>query len=353
MGKRGPLFVLAVFTVGCATGGSGVAPLSASRSRPGLFIEVAAQPVPLNPTDPTQVAVGSLRFRGGLALSSRDPRFGGLSDLRVDDDLESVIGITDEGCWWTARLIYDARGFLTGFADVRVGRLHDQEGRPLPDKAWQDAESLARLADGTRVVGFERQQRLWQYGAGSLDGQARAIAGPPGLHSAPRNGGIEALTTLRDGRLLALTEELKERGTVRGWVLAQGDWARLSYRYERGLRPAGAATLPSGDVLVLDRAFDDATGVEIRIQRVPEADIRSGAVLEGTTIARLARPLTIDNFEGIDTRRGPGGESLVYLLSDDNFEAAQRTLLLLFALEEEPQAAGGTAAAPRVRGWGA
>ena len=33
-------------------------------------------------------------------------------------------------------------------------------------------------------------------------------------------------------------------------------------------------------------------------------------------------------------RRGPDGETLIYLLSDDNFSALQDTLLLLFALEE-------------------
>jgi hypothetical protein len=257
----------------------------------------------------------------------------------VDEDRASVVGITDEGGWWTGRLVYDARGFLTGFVDARVGRLHDIEGRLLPDKDWQDAESLARLPNGLRVIGFERHQRLWQYGADSLDGHARAFQAPPGLDNAPRNGGIEAMTSLRDGRLLAITEDLKERGTVRGWVECRNEWSRLSYRYERGLRPSAAATLPSGDVLILDRGYDRETGVEVRIQRVPVADIRPNAVLGGTTIARISRPLTVDNFEGLDARAGAPGESLLYLLSDDNFDNQQRTLLLLFALDDGPPVA--------------
>jgi len=44
--------------------------------------------------------------------------------------------------------------------------------------------------------------------------------------------------------------------------------------------------------------------------------------------------LTIDNFEGIEARRGTRGEIFVYLISDDNFNTDQRTLLMMFELVE-------------------
>ena len=37
---------------------------------------------------------------------------------------------------------------------------------------------------------------------------------------------------------------------------------------------------------------------------------------------------------GNDARRGPGGEALVYVLSDDNDNPLQRTYLLMFELIE-------------------
>jgi len=40
----------------------------------------------------------------------------------------------------------------------------------------------------------------------------------------------------------------------------------------------------------------------------------------------------IDNMEGIAVRRGTNGETLLYMISDDNFSARQRTLLLMFEL---------------------
>jgi hypothetical protein len=45
----------------------------------------------------------------------------------------------------------------------------------------------------------------------------------------------------------------------------------------------------------------------------------------------LRARLTYD--EGVDARRGPDRETLVYLMSDDNFSSLQRTLLLMFTLE--------------------
>ena len=42
----------------------------------------------------------------------------------------------------------------------------------------------------------------------------------------------------------------------------------------------------------------------------------------------------IDNMEGLSVRTGSGGETLVYAISDDNFNAPlQQNLLMLFELK--------------------
>ena len=92
--------------------------------------------------------------------------------------------------------------------------------------------------------------------------------------------------------------------------------------------------MPDGDLLVIERSFNLIDGVAIRLQRIAAADIRPGTTLNGTTLAVLRRPVTLDNMEGIAARRGENGETLLYLISDDNFRQLQRTLLLVFALEE-------------------
>ena len=40
----------------------------------------------------------------------------------------------------------------------------------------------------------------------------------------------------------------------------------------------------------------------------------------------------IDNMEGLAVRRGPKGETLLYMISDNNFSPFQRTVLLMFEL---------------------
>ena len=82
------------------------------------------------------------------------------------------------------------------------------------------------------------------------------------------------------------------------------------------------------------RHFSVLGGARVRLERVPAGAIRAGAVLQGALVARFERPLTVDNFEGVAAVQGEGGETLVYILSDDNFNFLQRTLLLLFRLQQ-------------------
>ena len=96
----------------------------------------------------------------------------------------------------------------------------------------------------------------------------------------------------------------------------------------------GAATLPDCDVIFIERSFSFLAGLDIRIRRVAASAIQAGAELAPKIIARLSNSLTIDNFEGIAARRNDAGETLIYILSDDNFSLLQRTLLFMFRLDD-------------------
>jgi hypothetical protein len=305
--------------------------LAAKAAPRGDAVAVETVPVLLNPADPSQTAVGPLVWRGGLALRSADRRFGGLSDLVVSPDGRSLVAVSDEGHILTARPLYDARGFLSGLEGSALHPLRDTEGKPLAGKRQQDAESLVQMGDGSFIVGFERWHRLWRYPSGP-DGPAQPVDPPKDLEDAPENGGIETLVRLSGERLLALTEEKQKQGILEGWLRHGGRWEGIGYRLEGALRPSGGCLLPSGDLLVLERSYTKETGVTARLRRLPAASVVPGAVLEGTAIATLARPLTVDNFEGLSCRAGKSGETLVYVISDDNFSPDQRTLLLMFAL---------------------
>ena len=301
-------------------------------------VAVRATPVPLSPTDPGQRVVGRLEYRGGLHLVSDDPRFGGISSLRVLSGGERMVAVTDEGQWLSARLV-QREGLLEGIEDVEMGRLLDPDGKPPGGKDSHDAESLALLPDGSFVVGFEREHRLLRYpaGTGRPDGVPVPVPSPPGLEKAPSNGGIEALVALRGGALFALTEYWIEKDQIVGWTEGPDRWKRLGLRFEGALRPSDGAALPRGDVPILERGYNPERGVvSVRVRQIPHRTVRPGAALGGRLVADFAPPLTLDNYEGIATVPERGGGVHVYLVSDDNFNPAQkqRTLLLKFALRK-------------------
>jgi hypothetical protein len=307
-------------------GGAGAEPIALDSKRIALDSEF-----------PETASVGRLAYRGGIAVSSNDKRFGGLSGLLVTDSGRRIVAVSDAGRWLTARLVYGSDGHLEGIADGEIGPLVDPRGAPVGGSRHGDAETMARLADGV-AVGFEGLPRIWRYRASTppFSRPPTAIAAPPALRRATSNRGLEALTALADGRLFALAEELPAGpGLGAGWVSTgppRHDWSPVSWKLGGLFVPTGAATLPDGDVVVLERRFTWIGGLASRIVLVPAAGIVAGAVLEGEELARLEGTLVRENFEGIDAVSGPGGETRIYLVSDDNFHALQRTLLLCFAL---------------------
>jgi hypothetical protein len=70
----------------------------------------------------------------------------------------------------------------------------------------------------------------------------------------------------------------------------------------------------------------------MRIRRVPLADIVPGVVLEGSLLITADMGYQIDNMEGLSVHRAANGDTVLTLVSDDNFSLIQRTILLQFTL---------------------
>lgn len=296
-------------------------------------IELAARPLPLSEETPELARAGALRFEGALALTSPDARFGGLSALALSPDGRRLIFVSDQGDWIAATPRHDRAGRLVGLDGAEIGALIGPDGRRPRGKRNSDAESLARF-EGGLAVSFEHRHRIWRYRATASPFAARPVEMklPAELAKAPPNGGIEALAALADGRLVALAEKYPRKGpTLAGWVRTQGVWRRFRWRREALFHPSGAARLPDGDLLVLERRFTFIGGFAVRLVRVAADAIRPGALVAGRELARLEPPLIEENFEGIAAQPVPGGVRL-YLVSDDNFQFLQRTILAEFAL---------------------
>lgn len=304
-----------------------------------VALEIRSEPLLLKLDEPGLRQIGKLVWRGGLSMTANSLNFGGWSDLHVSPDGRTLSSISDLGSWFTAEIDYDSGGNLAGLSRGLIGSLNGLDGKPLASKVEADAEGIARLADGSWLVSFERHHRIWHYP--TLDGTPAPINLPDGFERQPGNGGVEALTALPDGRVVAISEDYSlTPGLLVGWIgqsAADGRYAWQTFQYAKiaDFNPTAVTPLPDGGGFVLlERAFDMARGVRVRVMHFEAAELQAGATIRARELARLVSPLAVDNLEGIAATLGPRGETLLWLISDDNFNRLQRNLLLLFELEK-------------------
>jgi hypothetical protein len=310
-----------------------LAPLHPAAADP---VELHVRPVPLDTRAPEQTRVGRLEYLAGFDLIGLDRRWGGFSSMILTLGGDALLAVSDFGSWLQLELHHDADGRLTGVGAAEMGFLPGPDGKALDGKGSADAEGLTVGPDGGLLVSFEREHRVWLY-----DGAEPPFAAPPVSFPAPKaivalpeNSGIESLVTLAGAKLLALAEGDEDGdGDIPGWLWQEHHWYPLAWTRLRPFRPTDAAMLPDGDLIVLERRFSLAGGPGARLSVVEAGEVVPGAHLFGTPIAELKLPHSVDNFEGIAARPGPGGDALIYLLSDDNRSELQRTLLLQFRWE--------------------
>ncbi|USI73345.1 esterase-like activity of phytase family protein [Sphingomonas morindae] len=299
--------------------------------------QLRAVAVPLDPTDPGRVQVGRLRYRGGWVLHGSDRGFGGISSMTIQDGRFTLLSDT---------------GTVTQFRFSGSGPQREYRLFPLPDgpgtplrKVNRDSESSTfDPASGHVWAGFETRNAIWRYtrGFAAADGHAT----PPAMADWPANEGAEAMVRLHDGRFLVFAETMHAPNGHALLLLFPGDPvegavpARLSFRAPDGFAPTDAAELPDGRVLVLLRRFQIGAGLlsgtlgfSAALAIIDPRAAKAGDDLAAAPVARLAPPLTVDNMEALAVEPRDG-RLLVWIASDDNFLALQRTLLLCFELRD-------------------
>jgi hypothetical protein len=306
-----------------------------------VSIEVNARPIPsFDPRDRSRVRFGSLEYRSGLVLTSRFRGFGGLSGLRLDSKGERFIAISDHGSWFTGRIVYQGRE-MTGLADVEAAPMLGADGRTLAARGWYDSESIA--LDGPLVyIGIERVNRLlrFDFSKGFTRSRGEVVPLPPAARRLPHNKGLEALVVVPKGlplagTLVALSERgLDAQGDLIGFLIGGPTPGQFAIRRSNDFDISDAVLLPSGELLVLERKFSWVSGLGIRIRSVPLKSLAPGALVDGPAIFDADLGHEIDNMEGIDAHLTPEGDTVLTLVSDDNFSMLQRTLMLQFTLVE-------------------
>ncbi|MCB1507818.1 MAG: esterase-like activity of phytase family protein [Hyphomicrobiaceae bacterium] len=284
---------------------------------------------------------GALRYLGGLALSSHDPHLGGLSGIRFDG--ERFYAISDTGLWLTGRLVTDETGRPLSIEEATIAPLRDERGEPLLGKDGGDAEGLEFIGTGEQMealVSFERRMPIRRYALGrqGLDAPGRLIPVPAVLGRLRYNRGLEAIAHISEGPLQGLTIVIAEQTLdANGHLRAAAMGARgfgFSVRRTDDYDVTDAAMLPGGDLIILERRFALSEGVRMRMRRIAAGAIAPGSLADGAVLIEADMRSVIDNMEGLavtDTPEGP----ILTLLSDDNHNFFQRTIILRFRLVGE------------------
>ena len=277
---------------------------------------------------------GALTLLSAFQLTSKDKRFGGLSGLSVGPD-GRLYAVSDQGYWLSASMLLGPDGALKDLVDWRIAPILTTTKLPVSGRL-RDAEALAQARDGSFLVAFEGFHRIWRYSPPpkTFESTPVSVQIPSAVAQAPSNGGIEALATLADGRLLIIAEELENPdGSVKAWVLDDGQFTELSYLPAKGFRVTDCAALNDGDVLVLERRYVPFGILSARLTLVKAGSLQPGAKLAGKELLKLEQPLAVENFEGIAVQQTSNG-TMIFIVSDDNYSSFQQTLLLQFLLPD-------------------
>jgi hypothetical protein len=310
-------------------------------------LEIKARPLEhFSKLNPTQRRFGRLEYRGGLLLTSDNKSFGGLSDLVMSRDGRRALLVSDEGHWISAEMAYDGVRPV-GMRSATIGPLRSSKGQELVRKRNSDAESMTlmdgTLVRGTLLIGFERNHRIGRFPV--VEGVVQAPVGyikmPDDARRMKSNKGIEALTVLQGGSykgsILAIAERyLDPQGNHTGWIWVKGEPRRIAVGDIGEFDITSVAALGDGSVVMLERRFRWMEGVKMRLRHLPATQIEPGATIGGETLVDADMSYEIDNMEGLAVHTGPRGETVLTMVSDDNYNTMlQRTILLQFTLHAE------------------
>lgn len=304
------------------------------------ILDITVTPIELNEDNPEQKTVDKLKYLSGYHITSDYGHFGGLSGLSYNKkvDANSLFLVSDRGQVGSLKLDKDYKPY---FASLQFFSGIPWKTGP---KNIADAESIVKLKLGNidyTLVGFENVQRIMTYTADNENGTRLPM--PVEINQLQSNGGLETMELLSDRRLLLMAEHptIKTKQHF-AWIGSASKIDPLDFSYitrliapPDGYSPTDATELPNGDVLVLLRRFTVTDGVSAKFWRIKKSMLNSSDVITGDVIATLKPPLTVDNMEGIAVIDvSADGNPIIAVVSDDNFNSFQRTILMIFEVME-------------------
>ncbi len=291
---------------------------------------IAMQPLLLDPARPQLRHVGGLEFLGAWELGSGNQDFGGISALTALDD-GRFVGVSDAGT-------------LIGFGLTNDDRIDRPFIVPLPDafgkhRTYEDRDSESIAYDrisGKFWVGYEAKAAIRRFSRSFA--RVEAVARPEPMRHWLFNSGAEAMVRFPNGHFAVFSEGRVNPKNGNQALMFDGDptesgthYFTFNYMPPAGYRITDARQLPDGRLLTLNRRLGFPDGLSAIVAIFDPAEIKPGAMITPMPIATLKSPLLVDNMEGLAITQSQG-RTLIWLISDNNFNFFQRTILMKFAL---------------------
>ncbi|MEE9327995.1 MAG: esterase-like activity of phytase family protein [Cocleimonas sp.] len=270
------------------------------------------------------------------------------SGLAWDTDEQILYAISDEGRLYHLKLGFDSNK-LTSMEVVYATPLNDIIGSKLKGK-YSDSEGLSIIngnnkikGDTQLIVSFENKPRVAKY---STKGKLLAkVKIPKKLRKRKsyrhKNKALESVTIHPKYGVITAAEYPLKKNHMKKHTLyatsysdtkksAKKVW-HFAASHATNSAVTGLETLPDGNILVLERAYQNPiTPIIINLRRVYLDNCNKKQHCKVETIANFngIDGWILDNFEGVTHLR----ENQYLMVSDDNNNPLQKTILVHFEI---------------------
>ena len=196
-------------------------------------------------------------------------------------------------------------------------------------------------ARGALIQKASHEVLRFEIGRDGLKARGQPVPLPRDAKTLPSNQSLEAICFAAHGPARGTLITLAERGRkgddlpTRGWILQGAQKGSFDLARDDEFDVTDCAFTPKGDLIVLERRFSWFSGLAMRLRRIDPRSIKPNTLLKGEVVMQAGSGTVADNMEGLAITKNEKGETILTLISDDNFSTMQRTVLLQFRLREE------------------
>lgn len=274
---------------------------------------------------PLTALAGTLEPAGRIDWRVDLDHFGGFSGIEAFPD-GRFLAISDRGHFFEG-VLTRKDGRLAGVTMTGNTPILDTKGNPV-DKRNTDAEGLAIGPDGI-YVSFESNHRIMLHT--TTTSAATFLPKHPDFRTLQFNSGLEALAIDAGGAIYTIPERSGQ--TDRPFPLYRygGAWDKtLSIPRRGAFLVAGADFGPDGRFYLLERDFTWLGGFTTRIRRFTI----NGDTLGNEEVLLQTTKGALDNMEGISVWQDDTGQTRLTMISDDNFNLLQRTIIVEYLVTD-------------------